>query len=99
MNNEVNLNCDGGVFNLCLENGVGSISSNLHYSHEEWLEEFGDDATDDDPQDVQSYNQYEGAIHGLESFLLALALAGVDVSDDRIVGALDTALNAIGNNL
>lgn len=91
MTSEVKLNCGGGVFNLSFEDGAGSISSNLHYSHEEWVKEFGDD--------VQSYNQYEGAIHGLESFLLALALAGVDVSDDRIVGALDTALSAIGNNL
>lgn len=49
--------------------------------------------------DKQIDSEYNGAIDGLESFILALACEGVDMEDVKISNALVTALDAIGNNL
>ncbi len=39
-----------------------------------------------------------GALHGVESFLLALAVAGVDVKTSAFIEAWDTVMDAIGEN-
>ena len=43
--------------------------------------------------------QYNAAMDGIESFILALACAGVNVTSPAFVSSLDTALEACGNNL
>lgn len=42
---------------------------------------------------------YNFAVDGLESYLLALSMAGVDVSTDAFKEALQTTLDAIANNV
>ena len=42
---------------------------------------------------------YNAAIDGIESLILAQACAGIDVQSDAYLEALDTAIDAISNNL
>ncbi len=97
--NEIILKLNGGTFSLSVGLGGGSITSNLHYGT---LEEFLDagDETPGDPLEEQfRYGRYEGAIDALESFVLAAAQAGIKVQGEQFTIALQTALDAIGNNL
>lgn len=97
MARQIVVELSGGKFTLDIDadDGAGSVESNLHYTEDQWKQEFGADF--DDPEDIAEYNRYEGAIDGIEAFLLALAQAGVDVTEQR--DALQTALDAIGNEL
>ena len=68
--------------------------------------EFGEACTDRDSdvvealrQDRQGFLAYNGAVDVLESMLLAHACAGIDVADERYVQGIQTALQALGNNL
>ena len=45
------------------------------------------------------YDNYNSAIDGLESLVLAHACEGVDVTDTKYVEGIETALEAIANNL
>lgn len=40
-----------------------------------------------------------GAVQGIERLLLAMAAAGLDVSDARVVRALETTVEALGNEV
>lgn len=97
--NEIILKLNGGTFLLSVDATGGSISSNLHYSTlEEFLEAGGDES--DDPLDDQfNYGRYEGAIDALESIVLAAHQSGIDVESRPFIAALQTTLDAIGNNL
>lgn len=68
------------------EDGVGTIESNLHDSCWCGLEYCGHE---DSPKQLNT------AIDGIESFLLALACAGVEVHSPAFTDALTTALDAI----
>ncbi len=50
---------------------------------------------EDSPEDME----YNAAIDGLESLILAHACAGVDVASKKYVEGIETALDAILNNL
>lgn len=97
--NEIILKLHGGTFSLSVDAGGGSVSSNLHYGTlEEFLDVAGDDP-DSPVSDQYSYGRYEGAIDALESIILAAAQAGIDVQGEQFATALQTTLDAIGNNL
>lgn len=49
----------------------------------------------DDADDATEYN---AAIDGIESLILALACAGVDVQSEAFIAGLTSAEQAIGNN-
>jgi hypothetical protein len=51
---------------------------------------------DYEDEDADDYNS---AIDGIESLILAHACAGVDVTAKAYVEGLETALDALGNNL
>jgi hypothetical protein len=52
-----------------------------------------------DHYDDEDKGQFVGAIHGLESFVLALACAGVDIESQAFGDALSTAIDACAENL
>jgi len=51
-----------------------------------------------DLKDNNRRSCYNAAIDGFESFLLALACEGYDVTDTKFKDAVQTAIDAIGNN-
>ena len=56
--------------------------------------------TERDAEFEAEYRQdYNSAIDGLESMVLAHACAGIDVRDARYVGGIGTALDAISNHM
>lgn len=84
------------------EDGGGSISSELHepcptcsdtscYGHCDDCEEL-----EDDWYDRAEFNKI---MDGLESYILARAIAGCDVESPAELEALETALEGIGNNV
>lgn len=64
--------------------GMGVISSNLS------------DTLRDEQGDLSE--EFSGAIHAIESMVLAMYCAGVDGWHDRIVYSIDTTVEAILNN-
>lgn len=79
------LQLTGAKFIFQINNTGGSVSSDLHASPQPA------DETD------QAYFAYEGGVDVLESFLLALACAGIDVQEPRFCEALQTTIDAMGN--
>lgn len=80
----------GWEINLEVEDGCGKISSNLTTAI---LGEVGLSYAHDEP----GVEGYLGAVHGIESVVLALACAGFD-NQDMLTHAVDTAVEAICNN-
>ena len=70
-----------------LDGGSGNISSNLHETPNEAIMEDADEVRD-----------YNSAIDGMESLILACACSGVDVESTAFLEAIETALEAISNN-
>lgn len=68
------------------DGGGGSIISDLH-------ERVSDEIDDD-----ESYTAYNSAIDGVESMILAHAIAGVDVESTEYLEGIESAFDAIGNN-
>ena len=69
-------------------NGGGTITSDLH--------ELGDEPDlDTDPRDVL----HDAALDGLESLILAHAVAGIDITTSAYLAGIETAVEACGNNL
>ena len=51
------------------------------------------------PQADEEHAEYNAAINGLESLILAHACAGVDIEARPYIAGIESALEAIGNNL
>jgi hypothetical protein len=67
--------------------GLGAVQSTLQI-------------TESDADFEAEYRQdYNSAIDGLESLVLAHACAGIDVQDARYVAGIGTALDAISNHM
>lgn len=97
--NEIILILNGGTFFLSVDATGGSIRSNLHYSTLEEFLETGGDEPSDPLDDHFNYGRYEGTIDALESIVLAAHQSGIDVESRPFTAALQTTLDAIGNNL
>ncbi|MEE9540814.1 MAG: hypothetical protein V3V85_04885 [Candidatus Thorarchaeota archaeon] len=65
--------------------GFGGITSDL-----------GEEPSDPMSPDGSEYN---GAIHAIESLILAHAVAGIDIESPAYMEGIETAVDAIGNNL
>ena len=86
MKREFEIKLIGGTFHLKLDDsGSGVCKSDLHCPQED--------------HDELSWNKYETAIDVLESFILAAALAKIDVELQAFKSVLQTTLDAIVNNL
>ena len=80
----------GGIIVQLDEDGKGgSITSDLHYGETSEIEELFDDN--------EQWQKYEGAVDGLESLILAHAVAGIDVLSREYREGVQTAVDAIGN--
>jgi len=92
---EITLKLSGGTFTLSADSGGGTISSNLHYGS---LQEFLEGEEPGDPLDDQFvFGRYEGTIDALESLILGAQQAGIDVQGTKFKTAVQTTLDAIGN--
>ena len=79
-----------GVFGIEVtleEDGSGSIVSTMGSGH-------GNDPSDDPADTV-----YDAAIGGLESLILAHACAGIDITTPAYLEGIETAVEAIVNNI
>jgi len=77
----------GDTITLTLCGKSGKVTSTLHLPK----------SKKDYPASVR--NQYNGAVDGIESLVLAHACAGIDIESPAYVEGLKTAVEAIGNNL
>ena len=50
-------------------------------------------------EDSPEYVEYNSAVDGVESLILALAMEGYDISDPKFISALNTTMDALSNNL
>ena len=95
-------------FNLNLgDNGASQVTSNLHYSADEWRETIGVDDSDvadgDDLYASHEHARYEGQIDSLESLLLSVAQQESSADDTLkaflvVAESLHDVLEAIENN-
>jgi len=92
---EIVLNLSGGTFTL----SDGDITSDLHYGSLREFLEGGDEEPGDPLNDQFNYGRYEGAIDAVESMILAAAQAGINVQGKPFLKAIQTTLDAIGNEL
>jgi len=51
-----------------------------------------------DPDDILGRIAYNGGVDAIEAMTLACAAAGIDVGSSAFLEAVDTALQALGNN-
>lgn len=87
MNKTIKTGCHGVIVTLDPDGNGGAISSDLHAMfHDPELGEGQDDIAD-------------AAADALESFILALACEKVDIESPAFLCALETAVDAIANNL
>lgn len=98
-NREIVLTLLGGTFCLSVGTEGGTITSDLHHDSLEHFLETGDDKSGDPHDDQFHYGRYEGAIDALECLVLAAAQSGIDVQGEPFTTALQTTLDAIGDNL
>jgi len=82
---EIKLPCYGIVVHTDGE-GAGSITSDLH------------DTLESNPELAETLDEYNAAIDGLESLILAHACAGIDITSPAYLEGIETAEAAIGNN-
>ena len=85
----INLPCYGIVIEL--DDGGGTISSDLKSFDTQEIEE--------NFEDGDELACYEAAIDALESLILAHACAGVDIESPAYIEGIETAEQAIGNNV
>lgn len=50
-------------------------------------------------QDQFKFMAYRHAIHGIEAMILALAVEGYDIQSNYFLSAIETAIDAVGNNI
>ena len=72
------------------KNKSGSIESNLHSTFEEMDTMDSDTASDN--------AEYEAAVDGLESLILACACNGIKIDSKKFILSIEIALEAIANN-
>ncbi len=85
MKREFEIKVVSGTFHLLLDDDSGVCTSDLHCLKVD--------------HDEASWHRYEGAIDSLESFILAAALAGIDVESRAFKSVLQTTLDGIENHL
>ena len=92
---------------LDVDNGSGIINSGLERIRCPACDDPACDAcwccsheteSDEEADDAAARLMHNGAMDGLESLILAHACAGIDVAADEYQDAIQTALDAIGNN-
>ncbi|MBI2060699.1 MAG: hypothetical protein HYT87_13090 [Nitrospirae bacterium] len=67
--------------------GAGTIRSDLHEPQPDaWS-----------PEERERWLRYDGAMHAIESLVLAHACAGVDVMDAAYIEGIETAVEACSN--
>jgi hypothetical protein len=96
------------------DNGGASISSNLKKECEHCKDPYCNDECegaceertlceqehiDGLNENLMTRNVFNSAVDGAEAFLMALAAAGVDISDSRIVEAFFTTIEGAANNV
>ena len=94
------------VFKLNLgDNGAGQITSNMHYTANEWRETVGVEDGDASCEEYASHEhaRYEGQIDSLESLLLTVAQQESSADETLkafliVAESLHCVLEAIGNN-
>ena len=79
---EIIIDQDGIFIKVELEDGGGTIFSDLH---------------DPDSKDTPEDNQYEAMVDTIESMVLAHAVSGVDIQSKEYLEGLKTTLDAIAN--
>ena len=82
----IQLPCYGITLTLVRENGVDKPGS-------------GSIASDLRADGTAANRQYNAAIDGLESLILAHACVGVDVESPAYIEGIETAVEAIGNHV
>lgn len=87
---EIKLPCFGIVITLCEKADAGTITSDMH--------EPADPKVIGGSDEDMAHDRYEAAINGIESLILAHAVACLDVQASAYVEGIKTAVEAIGNN-
>ena len=87
----IHLPCYGIAVSLNDDGGGGSISSKLHEpTHDEDGNRFPDQS---------GINKFNGYMDALESIILGHAVSGIDIQDPKYIEGIETAVQAIGNEL
>ena len=92
---DLTLRAVGATFQLALRGQSGQATSDLHHTTLAEFLEAGGEAPGDPLDDQFRYGRYEGAVDALESFVLAAALAGLEVEGAAFRTALETTLAAL----
>jgi hypothetical protein len=93
------LQVGGATFSLTLRGNGGHVTSNLHHETLDAFLAAGGDTPGEPLQDQFQYGRAEGAADALESFLLAAALAGLEVEGLAFRTALETTLTALEHHI
>lgn len=72
---------------------AGSITTTFHQDSPKGTVE------DESPDETESRDRFNAMMDGIESLLLALAVNNVDITNSAFESALQTALDACGNNV
>ncbi|HUQ72127.1 MAG TPA: hypothetical protein VM165_21555 [Planctomycetaceae bacterium] len=94
-NSEITLRTLVATFQLRFRGQSGQVTSNLHHETLAAFLRSAGEAPGDLLDDQFRYGRYEGAVDALESFVLAAALAGLDVESAAFMTALETTLTAL----
>ena len=89
----IQLPCYGIVVELTGDGG-GSITSEMHDKPN--YDECSNKA--DRQEEYESTLRYNGAIDGIESMVLAHAMAGIDITTPAYIEGIETAEQGAGNN-
>ena len=91
----IELPCYGIVITLD-GTGGGSVTSKLH---EPYVASIGDGKESDIENENRQRAKHNAAVDGMESLILALACTGqYDLESPSFIKAIETAVQAIGNN-
>jgi hypothetical protein len=93
---EIKLPCYGIIVNLTGDGG-GAISSDLNESKPERPSQ-EDEVLEAWEEECKQIDEYNAAVDGIESLILAHACAGIDIETPEYIEGIETAAQAIGNN-
>ena len=88
MYNTIELPCFGIKVYLEKDGGGGSIETALH-----------ENPTDNSPEEIESCAEYNMAMDGIESLILALAIAGVDITTPAFLEGIESAVQGCASNI